>query len=353
MRTNSLRAKMLLKRKLLQSLRFNPFNSISIHDREKPSNVEKEFIASYSASSSHEETDIRNGRIRGHYFAERNIYKLKNVILEPRQGILYSQSGNLITESTTWNPLHQYLSFPWNFKNVSRFLELDEAIILSSNPYGHWLLEDLPTTIAAMNCNPKSTILVSRNHPKYVKDFLATTNRNIHYLDGPIKVSSVILLEKSDDSGWMSKEDLDTLLSYPPFVKAMNVKMEKQARIYATRKGLSRSPVNEGEIENLFSKFGFQILNLATLDLLKEISLLANTETLAGLHGSSFANKIWMKENTISFEIINRNYWTEYDLDVKYLGLKVRKEICTYRGKPNDSVPLEDLELKLKTIYPN
>ena len=344
---------MLLKRKLGQSLRFKPFNSISIHDREKPSNIAKEFIANYSASSSHEETDIRNGQKRGHYFAERNIYKVRNVIVEPRQGILYTQSGNLIIESTTWNPLHQYFSFPWNFKKFSKFLELEEAIILSSNPYGHWLLEDLPTTIAAMNCNPKAVILVSQNHPKYVKDFLATTDRNIYYLDGPVKVSSVILVEKSDDSGWMSKEDLDTLLRYPPFVKAMSVNMGKKLRIYATRNGLSRSPVNEDEIENLFLKFGFEIRNLATMNLLEEISLLANTEILAGLHGSAFGNKIWMKENSINFEITNRNYWTEYDLDVKYLGLKIRRDICTYLGKPNDPVPLDDLELKLKTIYPN
>lgn len=344
---------MLMKRKLLQSLRFMPFNSISIHDREKPSNVSKDFLANYSSSSSHEATDIRNGQKRGHYFAERNIYSVKNVILEPRQGILYSEFGNLIIESTTWNPLHQYLSFPWNLRKFSKFLEFEEAIVLSSNPYGHWLLEDLPTTIAAMNCNPNATILVSRNHPKYVKDFLATTNRNIHYLDGPTKVSSVILVEKSDDSGWMPKADLDSLLNYPPFVEAMNVNMKKQVRVYATRKGLTRSPVNEDEIENLFLKFGFQIYNLATLDLLEEISLLANTETLAGLHGSSFGNKIWMKDNSINLEITNRNYWTEYDLDVKYLGLKVRREICAYSGQPHDAVPLEDLELRLKTLYPN
>ena len=92
---------------------------------------------------------------------------------------------------------------------------------------------------------------------------------------------------------------------------------------------------------------------MATLDLLKEISLLANTEILAGLHGSSFANKIWMKDNTINLEITNRNYWTEYDLDVKYLGLKVRRESCTYSGEPQDAVPLEEIELRLKTLYPN
>ena len=344
---------MFIKRRLLQNLRFKPFNSISIHDREKPSSISKEFLGNYSTPSSHEETDIRNGQKRGHYFAERNIYLVKNVVLEPRQGILYSPSGSLITESTTWNPLHQYLSFPWNFKNFSKCLELDEAIILSSNSYGHWLLEDLPTTIAAMNYNTNATILVSRNHPKYVKDFLATTNRNIHYLDGPTKVSSVILVEKADDSGWMPKADLDSLLNYAPFFSAMSVKMDKQVRIYATRKGLARSPINEEDIENLFLKFGFQILNLAEMNLLDEISLLANTEILAGLHGSAFGNKIWMKDNTINLEITNRNYWTEYDLDVKYLGLKVRRESCTYTGGPCDAVPLEGLERKLKTLYPN
>lgn len=343
---------MYFRRKLLSCLYFKPFNSISIHDLEKPSNISKEFISNYSTSVSREENDIRNGKKRGHYFAERNIYSIKNVILEPRQGILYSESGCLITESTTWNSLHQYFSFPWNFKRYKKSIKIREGIILSSNPFGHWLIEDLPTTIAAMNCNPDAIILVSRNHPKYVKDFLATTNREIHFLDGPTKVSSVILVEKAKDSGWMNKTDLDSLHNYPPFSKAMRLKMDNKVRIYATRKGLRRSPANEVEIEKQFKKFGFQICNLANLDLLDEISLLANAEILAGLHGSSFANKIWMLKESTSLEIVNRNYWTELDLDNEYLGLGLRKEIYSYIGNPTTSVPLAGLVDKLNTLFP-
>jgi hypothetical protein len=353
MQTNSLRAKMYFRRKLFQKLQFKPFNSISIHDREKPSDISKEFLANYSQSSTHEEIDFRNGHKRGHYFAERNVYLVKNVILEPRQGILYSEFGKLITESTTWNPLHQYFSFPWNFKKFSRLLEIEEAIVLSSNPYGHWLLEDLPTTIASMNLKPNAPILVSRNHPKYVKDFLATTNRKIHFLDGPTKISSVILVEKSSDSGWLPKADLDTLHNYPPFSAAMKSNSGKRLKIYATRKGLKRSPINEDHIEKLFLKFGFEVYDLARLDLLKEISLLADTEILSGLHGSSFANIIWMKENSMNLEIVNRNYWTEYDLNTKYLGLNLRREKYTYSGEPSGAVPLEELELKLRFLFPN
>jgi hypothetical protein len=67
--------------------------------------------------------DIRNGRLRGHYFEQRDLYLIHDVILEPKQGNLYTSSGHLIEESTSWSRLSQYNSIPWNFIGKLRKIE--------------------------------------------------------------------------------------------------------------------------------------------------------------------------------------------------------------------------------------
>jgi hypothetical protein len=349
MRTNFLRAKLHLKRRLLTFFGFKPKSYISLYNLEKSTEVEMSFLKIYSAPFVIEGMDKRNSRSQGHYFAERNINIVKDVIVEPKQGILYSKNGKFIVESSTWDQLQQYVSFPWNPRGISRSLDIENAIVLSSNPYGHWLIEDLGPTIAAMQCNRNAPLLVAKNHPKYVSDFLATTKREIHFLSGPTLVKSVLHVEKGNDSGWVHSVDVKTILDYEPFALARRQNSSIK-RVYASRVGLKRSPENEDEIAELFRSFGFSIVNLATLNLLDEISLIANTDVLAGVHGSTFVNQIWMKKDSIAFEIVNKNYWTEMDLD-QYLGLGIQKEIHSYIGVPTEAVPIEPLELKLKSLF--
>jgi hypothetical protein len=343
---------MYLKRKILRLIGFNPYATASIHDYEMPSKLEKSSLFNYSDPLFHKGIDVRNGRTKGHFFVERNGYQISNVILEPKQGILYTLDGKLILESTSWSSLHQYISFPWNPRRIENSINVEKGIAISSNPYGHWLIEDLPLVIAAMEFDPFSPLLVARNHPKYVGDFLQTTNREIKYLDGPQIVSSVLIVEKGFDSGWVHPKDRVTLRTYKPFQEAMNSNKNMAKRIYATRKGLKRSPINELEVEKLFESFGFHVYDLSKLDLLDEISLISGCEVLAGVHGSSFTNEVWMKEGSLAFEITNRNYWTEMDHE-QFIEEKIEKETFVYEGNPSDAIPLEALEYKLKTLFQN
>jgi hypothetical protein len=351
MGTQVLRIKMFLKRKILRLFGFKPFVIASIHNYEKPANALAQRAFRYSESIVHKGIDVRNERSKGHFFVERNGYKISDVILEPKQGILYNQNGELIIESTSWSALHQYVSFPWNPRKIRKTLNTENGIILSSNPYGHWLIEDLPVTIAAMEFDSSAPLLVSRKHPKYVSDFLETTQTKVVYLDHPMKISSVLIVEKGFDSGWVHPVDRLTLRNYGPFATAMNSKKYEVDRIYATRKGLNRSPKNEADIEKLFANFGFEIYDLSKMNLLEEIGLISSCKVLAGVHGSSFTNEVWMKENSLAFEIINRNYWTEMDHE-QFIDQKIEKETFLYQGEPNAAVPLESLELKLKALFP-
>jgi hypothetical protein len=127
--------------------------------------VSFEIITNYDKPFAIDIYDQRSEKHLGHYFQERNAYLLKNVILEPKNGLLFNLNGQLIEESTNWPIFQMYNSFPWNPKKISKKLNLRSAIFLPSSAFGHWLMEDLPLTIFAMNLEPDAPIIVASNPP--------------------------------------------------------------------------------------------------------------------------------------------------------------------------------------------
>jgi capsular polysaccharide biosynthesis protein len=348
MRQDLLRAKMLLKRKLFQGLGYRPERVTSVSRLERTPNILFEHLSNYSKTGSVEIIDPRNNRLTGHYFQERSAHLLKNVILEPRQGLIYSSHGELICESTCWSPHQAYRSFPWNPPANSPRLALKSAIYITSNSFWHWLIEDLACTIFSLSLDAKSSILVADNPPRYVLDFLATTGRDVIFLKGPVQVESLIMVEKSHDSGWPHAKDILELQNYPPF-KSFQQEQEPSTRLYVSRRGSRRSPKNESEVESLFQSYNFVIHKLEELDLLSEIKVLSDVSLFAGIHGAGLANQIWMPAGGVILDIVDENYWTESIHRLATLS-QHKYEFLPYDGASNGEVPLAQLEMKLQEI---
>ena len=349
MKDLNLRRKLYLKRKLLKAISYKPEMVTSIHRLEKPSEVRSEILKKYSDSEFTSLKDPRNGSLRGHYFYERNIYRIYDVILEPRQGIFYSSNGKLISESSKWPDLSQYNSFPWNPQNNIKKLPLENVINISANSFGHWLMEDLGGTIAALKSYPEYPVIVLNNPPKYVSDFLETIPNEVFFVNGPVKLKSAIMTERGKDSGWVHPKDFETLRSYPAF-KSAREKVSTIKRVYASRSGLPRSPSNESEIEKLLKKYEFAPTKLHDMNLLEEISLIANLEIFVSTHGSAFSNQIWMRNNTTSIEIVNENYWTEMDSST-FENFSINKIYMPYSGELTSNVPLRNLKSILDSLF--
>lgn len=339
---------MLIKRKLFQGLGYRPERATSVLRLECTPRIHFEKLSDYSKSESVEIIDPRNNRLTGHYFQERSAHLLRNVILEPRQGLIYSSDGELICESTCWSPHQAYSSFPWNPRVNIPPLALSSAIYITSNSYWHWLIEDLASTIFSLSLAAESPILVAENPPRYVADFLATTGRDVIFLKGPVQVESLIMIEKSHDSGWPHVKDILELQNYSPFKK---VRQEKQPRIrlYVSRRGSRRSPKNESKVESLFQSYNFVIHKLEDLDLLNEIKVLSDVYLLAGIHGAGFANQIWMPAGGVILDIVDENYWTESIHRLATLN-QHKYEFLPYDGAGNGEVPLAQLEVKIQEI---
>lgn len=336
---------MYLKRKALSSLGNCPGRVTSLSREENLVEVPVEVLSVYSPSLGQEIFDPRSNQVRGHYFQERKMVKVYNVVVEPKQGVIYSQDGKLIRESTCWPTFQFYNSFPWNPSSNCSELEIDNGVILSSNSYGHWLLEDLPSTIEILDKHPHAILLVAANPPKYVRDYLSRLENEVIYLNSPVKVRSLIMIEKGEDSGWPHPQDVSTLQNFrSKLVKS--IKVEESVQIYASRRKSKRSPINELEIEEIFSSFGFEVYCLEDFDFYEEIKLISNCSYLAGVHGSALMNSVWMPTKSTVYEIINDSYWTEYGHRLpKVAGHNYR--YSTYSGEKTTKVPLESIREQL------
>lgn len=348
MNQDVLRVYLRVKRELIQALGYKPAATTSLERREKLTNVRFDIKSKYSDSSVIEIFDPRSNKIKGHYFHERNEYRVQDVILEPRQGLIYSSDGELIQESTNWPTSYLYNSFPWNPKRYIQRLCVESAIFLPSSTFGHWLMEDLPLFISVLESNLNSTVLVSRNPPKFVSDLLHILDREIIYLDGPVRVDSLVFIQKNQDSGWPHPRDLETLNNFAPFKAVKSIGIQTK-NIYASRLGSKRSPMNEMRIENLFKEHGFEVYQMEKLNLFDEIRLMSETLRLAGVHGSGLANIIWMPPGGTMFDIVNNNYWTEAGHRLAFLKLS-KYEFLTYQGTLQEEVNIGVLGTKLKKV---
>jgi capsular polysaccharide biosynthesis protein len=228
-------------------------------------------------------------------------------------------------------------------------IPLTSAIFIPSSAFGHWLMEDLPLVIFALKIDLNAPVLVASNPPKFVSDFLQIINREIIYLDGPVRIDSLILIQKNQDSGWPHPKDLETLNQFVPF-STIKTQLPATKKIYASRRGVKRSPMNEHEVGNLFQEFGFEVFQLENLNLLEEIKLLSNTLTIAGVHGSALSNVIWMPPGGHMIDIANDNYWTEAGHRLAFLQ-ECQYDFHLYGGAFNAPISINALRKQLKEIY--
>ncbi len=326
-------------------LGYKPHQFTSINRAEKIPFTRAEKIENYSNSFSIEVKDPRSKRTLGHYFNPRDVYLLEDVIIEPRQGLIYTDSGLLVSESTNWSTSNLYESFPWNPNRIKNYLDLPPLINLTSNAFGHWLVEDLASTIYLIQKYPAAILLVSKVRSRFVNEFIRFLNREIIEVDGPVRVRKLLTVTRQNDSGWMNPRDLEVLQEFGESVGSIN--HETPNKIYATRRSLKRSPKNEVQIEDLFRSFGFSVMKLEDLDFITEIQIMKHVTELAGVSGSWQFNSIWMAPGSKLFDIANENYWTELAHRVCNLK-KIEYNWSLYKGNFENVVDVKRLAKDLE-----
>ena len=352
MNYDKLRLSLFVKRQFLSTLGFKPSNSVSLYRGEKPSLRNAELIGEYSESFMLEVEDLMSNTQKGHYFNERNYFNISKVIIEPHQGLIWDDKGQFIEESTNYPIFQIYSSFPWN-PNSKWVAHLSGTFLfLPTNGYWHWLVEDLPGFLFLNKLYPDLPVLVKSNPPRFISDFISKLKIDVKFVEGPVQVDNLLLVEKKIDSGWLHPTDLKILREFELFSKVLS-KEEPKRMMYAKRAASKRVPSNESDIAALFKSYNFEVVVPEELDLVEEAELFSQTKLLASLHGSALTNMIWMQRGTNIFDIANENYWTEAAFSVlPQVGVNYNYSI--YTGDSNIKVDLitiaKDIEKLLKEL---
>ncbi|MGB3514239.1 MAG: glycosyltransferase 61 family protein [Microcoleaceae cyanobacterium] len=198
-----------------------------------------------------------------------------------------------------------------------------------NNNYFHWMFDILPRIelLRQSGINFKNIDKFLINHQ------LPFQKETLKILDIPeakiidtekhqhIQATKLIVPSFPGCVAWMPKWACDFLRT--EFLNLAETS-DKIDRIYISRKQANnRRIINEDEIINLLTKFGFKSVTLESMSVKKQASLLANAKVVISAHGGGLTNLVFCHPGTKVIEIFSPNYiYSCYWLISNLVGLE-------------------------------
>ena len=230
----------------------------------------------------------------GTTFSAQFVIRVKDIILDSKTGIIYNSSGAIVSDSSSWPK--EYLAATAQIKPGRFVREIErgsnaERILLTSNGFYHWLIEDLPLYLRLKKYYTNCETLVYEDAPRYVLTFLETMK--IEYLKIPrfAKLAEFTFISRGDSVGWPHPGDIETLQQ---FKLSLGNTETARSRIYISRLSDSRSPYFEKELIHNLAQSGWIIVDFNSISIFDQISLVSNAHVIAGVHGAGLSSIAWL-----------------------------------------------------------
>lgn len=224
----------------------------------------------------------------------RGIFEIRHPVVNPKSGVTWFKN-QIVAESSIWHPVDLK-----KFEPKPRFTVYvdNPVVVLPDNGYFHFLVEDLPRYLEAIQFTPNSLSIYSSGSSDYVKDFFQIYQCQSRSVSAPIKARSLILSEKIR-GGVLTAFDLILLKDFQKRIK-VETHSERKIFVYrADKPGSSlyrqRGLSNQDQIMNQLEEQGYQTVALEKLSLLSQMKLFSEARVIAGFHGAGLANQIWMR----------------------------------------------------------
>lgn len=123
----------------------------------------------------------------------------------------------------------------------------------------------------------------------------------------PIQADRLIVPSYPSSPAWMSRWVCQWLRNI--FLSQVETNQVGGDRLYITRQQTAnRRIINEVQVIELLSQFGFQTVALESLSVLEQASLLASAEVVISPHGGGLTNTVFCQPGTKIIEIFSPNY---------------------------------------------
>jgi hypothetical protein len=247
--------------------------------------------------------DYVDENILGITFSAQFVIRVKDIILDSKTGIIYNSSGAIVSDSSSWPK--EYLAATAQIKPGHFIREIEngsnaERILLTSNGFYHWLIEDLPLYIRLKKYYINCETLVYEDAPRYVITFLE--KMKIEYLKIPrfAKLPEYTFISRGDSVGWPHPSDIDTLQEYK---LSLGNTETTRSRIYISRLSDSRSPYFEKELIHNLAQSGWIIADFNSISIFDQINLVSNAQVIAGVHGAGLSSIAWLSNGSKVIEL--------------------------------------------------
>ncbi len=248
---------------------------------------------------------------RSKAYDERYLYHLNDVRVSPLSGLVWLPDGRMLGESygslirlLGWGAVADETTLPC----TSRINQ--PVIALPDTGYYHWLLEVLPAALHCLQAEPQAALLVSPHPAPYVEQALEILAPPGGVIRSPMPASAdhLILAAIESFSGFVPQEDVAILqqqiLPLVPFPA-------NEQPIYVSRRGSTRSPINELEVEKAMEALGFNVVEAERARFTDQVEVFRSARVIAGVHGAGLANQVWSMSLRGIVEIQTPGYFND------------------------------------------
>jgi hypothetical protein len=257
------------------------------------------------------------------------VRRFHNVILLPHHVILSQEDGrvlpvsfDLLRQKFWLEPGSANARAPqfYNFEgDIHAPRTIDEPVFLADSvheAYGHSLMEATPMLQMAGAVDPQQTVVTSARIYRPFFEGLGIEMSRVLKFHGPLYCRSVLIPDPPLDlTGNLHSVARQAFARLGALAEQASVQPRK--RIYLSRSLIgARRLRNEGQVEALFRRYGFEIVHLQNLPIPDQIALIRNAEMVAGPAGSAMHNLLFAPRETKALILWPDHWFVDLDLFV-------------------------------------
>ena len=258
--------------------------------------------------------DCATGAPLSHLYEARYVYELTDTIVNTVTGaaLLCStpEPPFFIRESISW-PFESILSHGLDIpepKNATTTHTGPATIFASTSNYYHWLIEELPMLLRALEREPKATVLAYRDgitdRHRIVARALGIT---IVPTNTTIRLTDHVLPGRASDSWFIHPRDAQLLFDFGAQLHATTSNSPEQ--LYISRRNAARSLPGEAQLEQQLTDLGFHVIQPGSLSWTEQINLFRSAKVVVAPHGAGLSNLVFSEPGVQVIELTNGRHY--------------------------------------------
>lgn len=245
------------------------------------------------------------------HFARRHVYRLRDVSVNVATGAClagshyFQESYGSLRRCLSENPFPPSAGAPFHGSRA--------VTCVHPASYYHFLLEEVPRLLWALDRHEDLSVLLHASAPAYVVAVVGSIcrNRGVELRmveEQAIRVPGYVFTQAEAYSGFVHSSDVELLRS--EFLPRANGASAGR-KLYISRQGVSRSFDNEAEIASLVARAGFEVVAPERLDFEAQIRLFHDAAVIVAPHGAGLANLAWCRPGTRVLEIFSARHFND------------------------------------------